>query len=775
MFRPSSIAALLLLAAPAHPQAPAVLSKYCGTCHSEKARTAGFTIDAAGAARPGEKAEYWEKVIRKLRSNAMPPAGAPRPDARTMNATIDALETELDRAAAVKANPGKLPLLHRLSRTEYQHTVRDLLALEALPKELDYSLLLPADNASSGFDNLADLLFVSPSDLERYVDAAQKISALAIGDPSTPVMVNIHKISDEQWQDSRVPELPSGTRGGLAVKSHFPLDGEYTVKVEFAGVAIQEEEIEISVDGERRHLARLGANTLVGGARVRGYRPQMKNREFRIAVKAGPRSVGVTFLEQNHTRDEETLRPQMRGRGTRLAIASVTITGPFQATGPGDTPSRQRIFACRPASAQDELPCARRILSTLMKRAYRRPLTTEDFARIEPFYQAGRADGGFERGIQRALERLLASPQFLFRIEREAPGLEPGTTYRIGDVELASRLSYFLWSSMPDDELLDLAARRQLSDPAVLAKQTARMLADPRSRSLVTNFAEQWLFLRDLESKKPDDLVFQDFDETLRNGFRQETDLFVDSVLRDNRSVLDLLTANYTFLNERLAKHYGIPNVQGSHFRRVTLPADSPRGGLLGQGSLLTITSYATRTSPVVRGKWVLENLLSAPPPPPPANIPALKTEGGESGKALSMREALTRHRADAACAGCHARMDPIGFAMENFDAVGRWRELDAGNRIDASGVLPDGAAIDGMAGLKKALLVHPEEFVTTVAEKLLMYGIGRNVQFYDRPTVRAIVRQAGADNNTFAALVSGVVQSKPFQMRTAQGGGRAK
>jgi hypothetical protein len=458
----------------------------------------------------------------------------------------------------------------------------------------------------------------------------------------------------------------------------------------------------------------------------------------------------------------------MRGRGTEPAIALVTLSGPYDPQGPGDTPSRRRIFSCHPSESAAELPCAKQILSTLARRAYRGPVTGQDLDDLLPFYTAGSKEAGFERGIQRALERMLVSPQFLFRIERDPAGVAPGAPYRISNLELASRLSFFLWSSIPDDELLDAAINGKLSQPAVLEQQVRRMLADKRSESLVTNFAEQWLFLRDIDAKTPDELLFPDFDETLRAAFRRETELFLDSVLRENRSVLDLLTANYTFVNERLAKHYGIPNVEGSYFRRVTLPEGSPRGGLLGQGSILTITSYATRTSPVVRGKWVLENLLSAPPPPPPPNIPALKTEGAEPGKVLSMREAMTQHRASPACASCHARMDPIGFAMENFDAVGKWRDRDHGNSIDTSGVLPDGTKFDGMAGLKQALLRHPEQFVDTVAEKLLMYGIGRNVQYFDRPAVRQIVRESAQSNYTLASLVVGVVDSVPFQMREA-------
>jgi hypothetical protein len=668
-------------------------------------------------------------------------------------------------------------LLHRLSRTEYQNVIRDLLGIDSMPKELDFSLLLPADNASSGFDNLADLLFVSPSAMERYLDAAEKISRLAVGDPAAPAMVNIYNLGDEHPQTGRVDELPFGTRGGAAIRSYLPADGLYSVKVELTARSGDPEQLEISVDGERVQLAKIEPRQGSGKESGRGGAPDRRRQvpsrpdtlEFRVPMKAGPRLVGVSLIERNSTRDEETLRPRMRSRGPQLAITAITISGPFQGTGAGDTPSRQRIFVCRPSSSADEAHCARRILLTLARRAWRRPVTESDLEYLLPFYGAGRKEGGFERGIQLAVERLLVSPQFLFRIERDPPGLAPGVPYRISDLDLASRLSFFLWSSLPDDELLDLGARGKLREPGTLKRQVRRLLADPRSESLVTNFAEQWLFLRDLESKRPDDLLFPDYDESLIAAMRHETDLFLDSVLRANRSVLDLISSDETFVNERLAKHYGIPNVQGSYFRKVTLPPNSPRAGLLGQGSLLTITSYSTRTSPVVRGKWVLENLLSSAPPPPPAIVPALKTDGSEKGKTLSMREAMIQHRADPACSGCHARMDPIGFAMENFDALGRWRDRDTAGPIDASGVLPDGFRIEGIPGLKKALLAQPEQFVRTIAEKLVMYAIGRNVQYYDAPAVRAIVRQAAAANNTFESLVWGVVTSVPFQMREAQ------
>jgi mono/diheme cytochrome c family protein len=763
---PVMLAALGTAALAQLPSPAPVFNQYCVTCHNAKLKTAGLVLDPTELTRVSSNAETWEKVIRKLRTAAMPPAGAPRPNQATYDSTASYLETELDKAATAKPNPGQLPLLHRLSRTEYENAIRDLLAVDALPKEMDYSLLLPADNSSSGFDNIADLLFISPTTMERYLDAARKISRIAIGDPSIPVMVNTYRLSPEQTQDIRVDALPFGTRGGLGVRTDFPLDGDYLVKIDLSVAPREAHQIEVSVDGERLQLVTIGENG--GGGRGRGGRGGGngdKPVEIHVPVKAGPRLIGVAFIQHDEARDEATLRPRMRGRGFQPAMLNVTISGPYDAKGPGDTPSRNRIFVCRPAGTSDEIPCAKQILSALERRAYRRPVTESDLNDLMPFYTAGRAEAGFEMGIQKALERMLVSPQFLFRIERD-PAAE---TARISDLELASRLSFFLWSSIPDDELLDAAAHGKLQDPAVLEQQVRRMLADPRSESLVTNFAAQWLFLRDVAAKQPDVLMFPDFDDGLRSGFQRETELFLDSILRENRSVLDLLTANYTFVNERLAKHYGIPNIEGSYFRRYTFPDGSVRGGLLGQGSILTLTSYATRTSPVLRGKWVLENLLSDAPPPPPANIPALKTEGKQAGETLSMREAMTQHRASPSCAGCHARMDPIGFAMENFDAVGRWRDKDSDNPIDASGVFPDGTKFEGMAGLRKILLSHSDQFVGTLAGKLLMYGIGRNLQYYDAPAVRGIVRDAAKSNYTLSSLILGVVKSTPFQMRQSQ------
>jgi len=776
MRRKSALLMLLAaLVAPANAQdqtPAAVFSRYCVTCHNATAKVGGLVINPADLDHVGANAALWEKVVRKLRSSAMPPVTAPRPDQATYESVATFLETELDRAAAAKPVPGKLPLFHRLSRTEYQNAVRDLLALDALPQEMDFSTLLPQDNISSGFDNIADLLFVSPTIMERYLDAARKISRIAVGDPDMPPMVNIHRLSPEHWQDARVDELPFGTRGGIAVRSTFPVDGEYTIKLEIAGAGREAHTLEITVDGERVQATTVGgaARGLGRGAAPAAGSPDNEPPalEFRIPVKAGVRLVGVTFVEQNQARDEETLKPRMRARGTKPALVSAVISGPYNVAGPGDSPSRRRIFVCKPAGTNAQVGCAKQILSTLVRRAYRHPATDAEVERLLPFYTAGKAEGGFDRGIQKAIERLLVSPQFLFRIERDPANGAPGAAYRVSDLELASRLSFFLWSSIPDDELLEVAAGGKLKQPAVLERQVRRMLADPRSESMVTNFAAQWLFLRDIESKQPDEILFPEWDETLRDAFHRETELFLNSILRENRSVLELLTANYTFLNERLASHYRIPNVQGSYFRRVTLPAGSLRGGLLGQGSILTVTSYAARTSPVVRGKWVLENLLASPPPPPPPNVPALKTESAEPGKTLTMREAMVRHRASPVCASCHAQMDPIGLALENFDAVGKWRDSDAGAPIDTSGVLPNGNKIDGLAGLKRALLAKPEQFASAVTEKLLMYAVGRNLQYYDVPAVRAIVRAAARDDYRFSAIVMGIVKSAPFQMRTS-------
>jgi hypothetical protein len=775
--RVAAQAAVAQNAADAGVETQAAVEKYCTTCHNDRLKTAGLALNPAGIARPGDESETWEKVLRQLRAGTMPPPGAARPPQTFYTRATTYLAHELEASAAARPNPGALPLAHRLTRTEYANVIRDLLALPDLPKELDYATLLPADNASSGFDNLADTLFVSPATMERYLAAAQKISRVAVGDPGMAPLVNTHITPVRQPQEGRNEELPFGTRGGLNIDGYFPLDGEYEFKVETAITSVDVHQLEVSVDGERKAIRTLSRRGVVPAG---DDGPAPESGAFRFAVPAGPHNVGVAFIEHSEALSENALRPPGRNRGALPSIVSVTISGPFNATGPGDTPSRRRLFVCRPTSGGDEPACADRILTTLLRRAYRRNISADDLRRVRPFYEAGRAERDFDLGIQRALERVLVSPQFLFRIEQERVGATPGSAYAVSDFDLASRLSFFLWSSIPDDELLDAAAAGTLRQPDVLRRQVNRMMADPRSRSLVTNFAAQWLFLRDVEMKEPDVYVFREFDEGVRAAFVRETDLFLDSILRpsadaqggprtgEGRSVLDLLTADYTFLNEALAKHYGIPNITGSHFRRVTLPKGSPRRGLLGQGSILSLTAYSTRTSAVLRGKYVLENLLASPPPPPPPNVPSLNTE--RSGQPLSMKEAMQMHRASPACASCHAKMDPIGFALENFDAVGRWRAEENGRPIEVSSVLPDGTKVDGVDGVRQLVLRDRALFVEAMTGKLLMYALSRNIQHFDQPTIRVIARESARENYTFASLVFGVVSSAPFQSRLAQG-----
>ena len=763
--------------------ATALVDRYCVTCHSQRIvgetgepssslttqlRDTGLALDALDTGNVGPDAEAWERVVRKLRARVMPPVGRPRPDDQSREALVSWLEHALDEAAASSPNPGRPPALHRLSRTEYQNAVRDLLGLDHFPKEFDVSVMLPADNATSGFDNLADLLFVSPTLMEGYLTAARKISRLAVGDPTMLPIVDTYRIDRELRQDTHIEGLPLGTRGGTRIRSYLPLDGEYLITVSFAGAAREPHELEVSVDGERVRTFTVGEHPperLANGVFTFEADPDV---EVRLPLVAGPRDLVVAFLPRGGAAPEGLVRPASRSRGRQPAIAEVTISGPYGADGAGETPSRRRIFACHPGTAAADgqhRDCAGRIASTLARRAYRRPATDDDLQRLLPFYDKGVVEGGFERGVQRMVERVLVSPEFLFRIERDPEGVRAGSSYRLGDLELASRLSFFLWSSIPDGELLGHAVSGDLRDPSVLDAQVRRMLADPRSHALVSNFAEQWLFLRDVDAKEPDPGFFPSFDENLRTAFRRETELFIDSIMRGDRSVLELMTADYTFLNERLAKHYGVPHVYGSHFRRVDL-TDSGRRGLLGQGSILTLTSYATRTSPVLRGKWILENLLSAPPPPPPPDVPALD-ETTADGRPRSMREAMEQHRTNPVCASCHAQMDPLGFALENFDAIGRWRSRsESGGPIDTAGVLPDGSPVDGPAGLRAGLLRTPEQFVTTVTEKLLMYALGRGVEHYDAPTVRAIVREAGDEAYSFSSIVLGIVNSTPFQMR---------
>ena len=796
----------------------AALNKYCSTCHNAKVRSGGLALTELTLDDPGAHAEIWEKVVRKLRTGAMPPAGRPRPDAATYDAVASHLEAKLDAAATARPNPGRLPLLHRLTRTEYKNAIRDLLGLDDLAKDVDLDRLLPADNSSSGFDNIADLLFVSSPQLEQYLSAAQKLSAVAVGDSSLPPLVDLYRLSDQFNQEYQADGAPFGTRGGTVIRTYLPADGEYRIHIELADAPREPHQIEIVVDDERVRLiaADVQSGTTANAADTndaaetdardtdapsvaekldeiatpikinsvvnRRFELDRRNEARRRALakgidvdlplKAGPRVIAVTFLKRTSEKSEALIRPRMRGRGQLPAIASVTLRGPRKIAGAGDTPSRRRIFVCTPSTAAENAPCAKKIISSLARRAYRRPVTDADLQTLLSTYEAERAVGGFEAGIRQTVERILVSPQFLFRIERQPSKVAQGELYRITDLELASRLSFFLWSSIPDDELLDLAARGRLGNRTVLEQQVRRMLRDPRSEALATNFAAQWLYLRDVRAKTPSPRLFPDFDASLRDAFERETTLFLQSVFREDRSVIELLRSNETFMNERLAKHYGVPKVFGNDFRRVSYPTDNPRRGLglLGHSSILTITSYANRTSPVLRGKYVLANLLGAPPAPPPPDIPALSTENKDSGKILPMREALAQHRANPACASCHAAMDPIGFALDNFDALGRWRTADAsGVTIDPSGVLPDGTRFEGVAGLRQVLLSHPERFVTALTENLLAYALGRSLEHFDQPVVRSIVRNAAAREYHFSELVLGVVNSRPFQMRKAE------
>ena len=751
----------------------ALLDRYCVTCHNERLRTADFVLDDVDLTAVGDHPEIWEKVVRKLRAGSMPPAPRPRPEPAAYDGFRSWLEGELDTAAAERPDPGRTETFHRLSRTEYRNAVRDLLALD-----VDVSDLLPADDTSYGFDNIAGVLGVSPTLMERYLSAARKIGRLAMASPVPSAVAETFRMPSDLGQDEHIDGLPFGTRGGMSIAFNFPEDADYVIEVLPDGALRREpHDLEVSIDGERVELFSVGSTPDPDAPRGL-YTPVTQPMRVRVPVRAGPRTVTVAFLHKTAAEPEGLRKLYLRpftGEGSggdsryQPYVDSVTISGPFEASGarPVDgTPSRDRILVCQPVDASDETPCAREILSALARRAFRRPVTDEDVDRLMTFYDVGRT-GGFDAGIELALRRLLVSPEFLFRIEHDLDGLAPGTPYRVPDLELASRLSFFLWSSIPDEELLDLATRGELASPETLEAQTRRMLADPRSRALVENFAGQWLGLRNVSAVQPDEDSFPDFGEGLRRGFRRETELFFESVLREERSVLDLLGADYTFVNERLALHYGIPNVRGSHFRRVSL-AGQPRGGLLGQGSVLTVTSYANRTSPVLRGKWILENILGTPPPPPPPDVPPL--EASTSGETLSMREAMERHRANPVCASCHRLMDPPGLSMENYDAIGRWRDsTETHAAIDASGVLPDGSEFEGIAGLKSALLRHPDRFVTTVTEKLLTYALGRGIDARDAPAVRAIVRGSAEDDYRLTSLIMGVVRSVPFQMRRSE------
>ena len=773
----------------------ALLDRYCVTCHNEKLRTADLMLDTMDVVNVSEGAEEWERVVRKLHARAMPPAGMPRPDQAALDSFVTYLETKIDRAAAAEPNPGR-PVIHRLNRTEYTNAIRDLLAMDM--EAIDIRSLLPADDSGYGFDNIGDVLTVSPMLMEGYMSASRKISRLAIGDPAARPAFETYDVPRYLMQEERMSEgLPFGSRGGIAIRHHFPLDAEYDIRIRLQRNADyyilglgEPHQLDVRLDGERIKLFTVGGafDGKPAAANIAG--PQYGERaqdeymrtadadlEVRFQARAGTRLLGATFLNKPMDPEGVFLPPvtdyayalDYGNPDTDPAVGSITIGGPYNTKGPGETPSRRRIFVCRPASSNgnDEEQCARKILSTLARRAYRRPVMAEDVQTLLDLYQLGRREGSFEEGIQAALQRILVDPEFLFRIERDPPSAAPGEVYRIGGLELASRLSFFLWSSIPDDELLGLAERGQLQDSAMLEQQVRRMLADPRSEALVSNFAGQWLYLRNVQAVWPNPDVFPRFMANLREAFQQETELFFESMLREDRSVMDLLNADYTFLNERLARHYGIRNVSGSHFRRVTL-SDENRRGLLGQGSILTVTSYATRTSPVLRGKWVLEQLLGIPPQPPPPDVPSLGKDT-EDGKLLTVRQQMEKHRVNPACASCHKLMDPLGFALENFDATGKWRTHEANAPVDASGVLPDGTEFQGPAELRKLLLSRPEQLVQTVTEKLLTYALGRGVEYTDAPYVRRILREAAPGDYRWSSLILGIVNSTAFQTRRSR------
>ncbi|MFN0108656.1 MAG: DUF1592 domain-containing protein [Blastocatellia bacterium] len=730
----------------------ALINDYCVSCHSQKAKTADIVLEGLDFNRIGANADIWEKVLRKVRTGQMPPSKAPHPEAAESAAFVTWLETALDRESRLNPNPGR-PAPHRLNRAEYSNAIRDLLSVDIQPGQW-----LPVDDSGYGFDNIGEVLTLSPALLEKYLSAAKRISRLAVGDKTIRPVEERFQPRRNTRNERISDDMPFFSRGGVSVQYYFPLDGEYLIRIKPAG-----------------------------GDPGRFY-------DARLTVKAGLRNVGVAFARESAKPEPAVPTPgrfgpppaggpgskvplDLRLDGARvkrfdvsenLGIENLIVSGPLSVTGRGETASRAKIFICRPNSAGEEPACAKKILTALTRRAFRRPVTEADVTPLLAFYEQGRQAGDFDSGVQNALEAMLVSPDFLFRVERDPKTAGLNGAYRLNDFELASRLSFFLWSSIPDDELLTLAEQGRLKAPTVLQQQVQRMLVDPRSGSFVKNFGGQWLQLRNLETVVPDPELFPTFDDGLRLAFNRETEMFFESILRENRSVTDLLDADYAYLNQRLAEHYGIRGVYGSQFRRVALTQQqrATRGGLLGQGSILTVTSYPNRTSVVQRGKWILENLLGSPPPPPPADIPDLKPKSHD-GRLLSMREQLDMHRANPICASCHARMDPIGFALENFDAIGKWRTKDAGQVIDVSGKLPNGKVFAGSSELKQILLTdHKDEFITTVTEKLLTYALGRGLEAYDAPAVRAIVRDAAKDNYRLPAMIAAIINSKPFQMR---------
>ena len=761
--------------------AGALIDRYCAGCHNDRLTTGGLSLEGVDAGDPAAEATVWERVVRKLQTGSMPPQPRPRPDRETYDHLLAYLETALDEAAVRAPKPGRTETFRRLNRTEYQNAIRDLLALE-----IDATALLPRDDAAFGFDNV-NTGALSPTLMERYLAAARSVSELAVGSQAPAAGSRVAILPPDRTQRDHVDGLPFGTRGGTVVNHTFPFDGEYEIQVrlqrnrnENVEGLTEPHDVEVSLDGERLQLFTMEPNrgNLVIQANAAYYTDEGIDNHLnvRLRVSAGPHAVGATFIKKNSALLETTRQPYQaqfnndRHPRQQPAVRSVSIVGPFEPTGIGETPSRDRIFSCRPKTEPAALAeeCATSIIGRLARRAYRRPVTVDDLDQLLSFYREGQAEGGFEVGIETALRALLASPEFLFRVERDPEGVAAATPYPVSDLELATRLSFFLWSSLPDDELLEAASANQLRDPNILRTQVRRMLSDPRAETLTTNFASQWLHLRNLDAVRPDSRLFPDFDDNLRRGFRQETQLLFQSIVDEDRSVTDLLTADYTFVNERVAKHYGFPGIYGDHFRRIALPQGSPRAGLLGHGSILTVTSYATRTSPVLRGKWILENLLGTPPPPPPPNVPPLD-ESRSTTQVVSMRDRMEAHRRNPACAVCHRIMDPAGLSMENFDAIGRWRYAEGGAAIDSSGSLPGGEDFDGMVGLRQALLDRPDVFVRTMTEKLLVYALGRGLEHSDASAVRGILRASAGDDYRLSSLIVGVVESTPFQMRRSQ------
>jgi hypothetical protein len=770
-----------------------LLDRYCVTCHNERLKTADLRLERLDVANPGADAEVWEKVVRKVHTGTMPPSNMPQLSQDDRRALLTWLETSLDAASAARPNPGRTETLRRLNRTEYQNVVRDLLALD-----IDAASLLPPDDSGHGFDNVTvgDL---PPTLLDRYISAAQKISRLAIGSTESSLQSDIIRLPADLTQEDHLPGLPLGTRGGVSVSHTFVQDGEYEIQIWLM------RDLEGNVSGLREPRAH-ELMVLVDRQPVAHFTIEKpdgadatvldKDLKARVTVSAGPHEIAVTFVKDGSSLLETARQPlqshfnDRRHPRSAPAIGQISMTGPYEAKGAENTPSRRRVFVCRPeagsharqprvgpeaerhggdgsTASHNEEVCAKTILTTLMRRAYRRPIAKEDVEGPMGFYRQGRAERDFDAGIAKALSAVLINPEFLFRVESEPKNIPAGGVYRISDLELASRLSFFLWSSIPDDELLAAAIAGKLSRPEELEKQARRMIADRRSFNLATNFAGQWLRLRNLEAVNPNARLFPDFDDNLRQAFRQETELFFDHVLREDRSVLELIKADYTFLNERLARHYGIPDVYGSRFRRVTLAPDSKRGGLLRQGSVLAVTSFATRTSPIIRGVWFLGSIFGAPSPPPLPNVPSLDESTVSAN--LPMRERLAAHRSNAVCANCHRTIDPVGFSLENYNAIGQWRDHEADDvPIDVSGALPGVGELRGVAGLEDGLLSRPELFAGTLTEKLVTFALGRGVEYYDAPAVRKIVRDAGKDGYRFSSLILGIVKSTPFQMRTS-------